>query len=277
MPSVATRYAVWGKYFFMIDRRVRPLFLLAGDVLAVAGWLFFATFGRAQSFDVASIKPSTVWKAGGEGSSSRSQIEHSADSLTMRNIDLNEMVQWAFGLQPYEISGQSKLGDKRYDVRAKSAVPVSVSQIKVMLQGLLATRFKLTVHHEPKKTSVFELVVAKGGAKLPPNKADQLPTSSARENLPRVVDGGFIFANTSMTEFAEQLSQLRPIGLPVLDRTGIKGVYDITLKSAASAILQADGPSLFTLIQEQLGLKLIAAKDVIPILIVDHAEEPSEN
>lgn len=261
----------------MIGRPVRALFLLAGGVLAVAGCLFFAPFGRAQSFDVAAIKPSTAWKAGGEGSSSRLQIEHSADSLTMRNIDLNEMVQWAFGLQPYEISGQSKLEDKRYDVRAKSAGPASVSQIKVMLQGLLATRFKLTVHREPKKTSVFELVVAKGGAKLPPNKVDQLPASYARENLPRVVDGGFFFANTSMTEFAEQLSQLRPIGLPVLDRTGIKGVYDITLKSAASAILQADGPSLFTLIQEQLGLKLIAAKDVIPILIVDHAEEPSEN
>jgi uncharacterized protein (TIGR03435 family) len=195
----------------------------------------------------------------------------------MRNIDLNEMIQWAFGLQPYQISGQNRLVDKRYEVRAKSADPVSVSQMRVMLQGLLTSRFKLTVHREPKKTSVFELVVGKDGARLPPNKADQLPASYARENLPRVVDGGFFFPNTSMTEFAEQLSQLRPIGLPVLDRTGIKGVYDITLKSAASAILQADGPSLFTLIQEQLGLKLVAAKDVIPILTVVQAEEPSEN
>ena len=54
-------------------------------------------------------------------------------------------------------------------------------------------------------------------------------------------------------------------------------MYDITLKSAANAILQTDGPSLFTLIQEQLGLKLVAAKDEISILIIDHAEEPSEN
>jgi uncharacterized protein (TIGR03435 family) len=68
-----------------------------------------------------------------------------------------------------------------------------------------------------------------------------------------------------------------PIGQPVLDRTGIKGVYDITLKSAARAIVQPDGPSLFTLIQEQLGLKLIATKDMIPVLVVDHAEEPSPN
>lgn len=218
-----------------------------------------------------------MWKAGGEGSSTRSQIENSPDSLTMLNINLNEMVQWAYGLQPYQISGQNMLMDRRYDIRAKSGGPVSVTQMRGMLQGLLTTRFKLTAHRELKKTSVFELVTAKGGPKLPRNKVDQSPVSYVRENLPRVVDGGFLFTNTSMTEFAEQLSQLRPIGQPVLDRTGIKGVYDITLKSAASAILQPDGPSLFTLIQEQLGLKLVAAKDAIPILIVDHAEEPSEN
>jgi len=195
----------------------------------------------------------------------------------MLNIDLNEMVQWAYGLQPYQISGQNMLMDRRYDVRAKSGAPASVTQMRVMLQGLLTTRFKLTAHRELKKTSVFELVIAKGGPRLPRNKVEQLPVSYVRENLPQVVDGGFLFTNTSMTEFAEQLSQLRPIGQPVLDRTGIKGVYDITLKSAASAILQPDGPSLFTLIQEQLGLKLVAGKDAIPILIVDHAEEPSEN
>jgi len=235
------------------------------------------TLGRAQSFEVASIKPSTVWKAGGEGSGSRSRIEHNPVSLTMLNIDLNEMVQWAYGLQPFQISGQNMLRDRRYDVRAKVGAPVSVAQMRVMLQDLLATRFKLTAHREPKMTSVFELVVAKGGPKLPENKADQFSASSVRENLPRIVDGGFLFTNTSITEFAEQLSQLRPIGQPVLDRTGIKGVYDITLKSAANAILQADGPTLFTLIEEQLGLKLVATKDKIPILIVDHAEEPAGN
>ena len=260
----------------MANRPLGPRFSGAGALLAVTGCLIFGSPGQAQSFDVASIKPSTMWTAGGEGTK-RSQIEHSADSLTMRNVDLGEMVQWAFGLQPYQISGQNRLGDKRYDVRAKSTDPASMPQMRVMLQGLLASRFKLTVHREPKMTSVFELVVAKGGAKLPPNKADQLPASYARESLPRVVDGGFVFMNASMGDFSEQLSLLRPIGVPVLDRTGIKGVYDITLKSAASAILQPDGPSLFTLIQEQLGLRLVAAKDVIPILIVDHAEEPSEN
>lgn len=239
--------------------------------------LSIAPFAQSQSFDVASIKPAAIWKAGGEGSGSRSRIEVTADTLTMLNIDLNEMVQWAYTLQPFQISDRNLLRDNRYDVRARSSEPVSLTQMRSMLQDLLATRFKLTAHREPKRTSVFELVIAKGGPKLPPNKTGQLPSSYPRENLPRVVDGGFLFTNTTLTEFAEQLSQLRPIGQPVLDRTGISGVYDITLKLTARAMLQEDGPSLFTLIEEQLGLKLVAAKDETPMLIVDHAEEPSQN
>ena len=260
----------------MANQLVLARFFASAAILVPVATLS-ALPGRAQSFDVASIQPSAIWKAGGEGSSSRSQIEHTADSLTMRNIDLGEMVQWAYVLQPYQISGEHRLTDRRYDVRAKSGKPVSVAQLRVMLQDLLASRFKLTAHSEPKRTSVYELVIAKGGPKLPPNKTDTLPASYVRESLPRVVDGSFLFMNTSVGEFAEQLSQLRGIDQPVVDRTGITGVYDIMLKSAASAILQPDGPSLLTLVEEQLGLKLVGAKDMIPMLVIDHAEEPSEN
>jgi uncharacterized protein (TIGR03435 family) len=232
---------------------------------------------QAQSFEVASIQPAAAWKVGGENSNSRSSIEASGDRLTLLNINVDEMIQWAYKLQPFQISGRNIPRDKRYDIRTKSPSPVSDAQLRVMLQDLLATRFKLKVHREPKNTPVFELVVAKGGPKLPPDKAAQPDASSARENLPRIVDGSFLFANVSMGDLAEQLSQLRPIGRPVVDRTGIQGNYDITLKSAASAILQPDGASLFTLLQEQLGLKLVDAKDATPILIVDSVEEPSAN
>jgi uncharacterized protein (TIGR03435 family) len=238
--------------------------------------LLIDPLGCAQSFAVASVRPAAAWKAGGEGSM-RSQTQYFADSLTMRNVDLGEMVQWAYALQPHQISGQDALGGRRYDIRAKSGNPVALSQLRIQLQGLLAARFRLKVHQEQKKTSVYELVVSKGGSKLPTNKADQLPPTFARESLPRVLDGNFVFLNTSIGEFADRLTHLRGIDRPVLDRTGIQGIYDITLKSAASAILQADGPSLFTLIQEQLGLKLVAAKDNINVLIIDHVEEPSEN
>src|SRR5262245_36371921 len=124
------------------------VFFSAVDVVGLAICLLITPLVRAQSFEVASIRPSTVWQAGGQCSSSRSQIEHGPDSLTMVNVDLGEIVQWAYGLQPYQLSGQNMLRDRRYDVRAKSAGPVAVAQLRSMLQGLLANRFKVTVHRE---------------------------------------------------------------------------------------------------------------------------------
>jgi uncharacterized protein (TIGR03435 family) len=115
-----------------------------------------------------------------------------------------------------------------------------------MLQNLLASRFNLIIHREQKRTSVYELVTAKGGPRLPPNKADKLPTSYPRETFPRVVDEDFVFTNASIPEFAQQLTELRGIDLPVIDRTGIHGVYDITLKSAAAAMRDPSGPSILT-------------------------------
>ena len=231
---------------------------------------------RPVAFEVASIRPAAMQRTGGEGNS-RSQIEYAADSLTMRNIDLNEMVEWAYGLEHYQLLGPNKLEGQRFDIRARAVDRESVSTLRLMLQDLLAARFKLQLHREEKSASVYELVIAKGGPRLPKNKADTVPSSFPRESLPRVVDGSFVFSNVSIAEFAHQLTELRGIELPVLDRTGIEGVYDITLKSAANAILESDGPSLFTLIQEQLGLKLVSAKDPVEVVIVDHAESPSAN
>jgi len=231
---------------------------------------------KTAAFEVASIRPAATAENGGEGSS-RSEIQYTSDGLTMRNIDLSEMIEWGYGLQQYQVERQDRLQGRRYDVRARTSDGATVATLRLMLQDLLATRFRLQVHHEQKRTSVFELVVAKGGPHLPKNKIDELPASYPKESLPRVVDGGFVFANVSMAEFAQQLTELRGIDLPVLDRTGIQGVYDITLKSAASAMLEANGPTLFTLIQEQLGLKLAAAKDPIDVVVVDGAEEPSPN
>jgi uncharacterized protein (TIGR03435 family) len=242
----------------------------------VAGLAPSAQSTKEQSaFEVASIRPAAIAGEGGEGNS-RSQIETAADSLTMRNIDLNEMIVWAFGLQPYQLAAPGTASD-RYDVRARADDRVPVSELKRMLQDLLAKRFKLQVHSEQRKTSVYELIVAKGGPRLPKDKSETLPPSFPKESLPRVVDGDFVFSNVSMGEFAQQLTELRGIDLPVVDRTEVQGVYDVTLKSAAKAILDPQGTSLLTLIQEQLGLKLVSAKDPVEVVVVDHAEKPSAN
>jgi uncharacterized protein (TIGR03435 family) len=250
---------------------------------SLSGAVVQAQDNRAQSlasshdaaFEVASIRPSLLWKGGGEGSS-RSKIEFAANSLTMRNVDLSECVQWAYSVQPYRILGLH-LNVERYDIFARAEGSVSVHQLEVMLQDLLAKRFNLKLHQEAKMLGVYQLVTAKGGPKLPAPKADDTSPSHSSESLPRVEDGNFIFRDTSMSEFAEKLSQLREIDRPVVDRTGIKGVFDITLKGAASAMLEPNGPSLFTLIPEQLGLKLVSTKAPIEVLVIDYAEKPSVN
>jgi uncharacterized protein (TIGR03435 family) len=260
------------------NARLTNLIVLAAVVAGIQFGPLLSGQSSSKSpiaFEVASIRPA-IHGVGEEGSS-RSEIESTADSLTMRNVDLREMVQWAYGLQNYQVLGTHMLEGLRYDIRARAGDRESVSTLRLMLQDLLATRFKVQLHREEKRTVVYELVVAKDGPRLPANKADTLPSSYLKESLPRVVDGSFVFTSVSITEFAQQLTQLRGIDLPVVDRTMIQGVYDITLKSAAKAILEPDGPSLLTLIQEQLGLKLVSAKDPIEVLTVDHAENPSAN
>jgi len=195
----------------------------------------------------------------------------------MRNIDLGEMIEWAYSLDHFRVKGPGILQGRRYDVRARTGQAVPLATLRLMLQNLLADRFKLVVHRGQMRTPVYELVVARDGPKLPANKADTLPPAYQKESLPRIEDGNFVFRNVSINDFAAELTELRGIGLPVIDRTGIAGVYDITLKSAATAVLESDGSSLLTLIREQLGLKLVSAKDPIEVLVVDHAEKPSAN
>lgn len=258
---------------------MRDLMLTMGMILALGSAAAVGEQSPSEApvaFEVASIRPAAMARAGGEGSS-RSQIETAADGVTMRNIDLREMIEWAYGLNDYQVEGAGTVQSERYDVRARTGERVSESTLRRMMQDLLATRFKLQVHRERKSRPVYELVVGKGGPRLPKDKTGTLPPRYPRESLPRVVDGSFAFSNVSMGEFVRQLSEIRGIDLPVVDRTGIPGVYDITLKGAASAVLDPEGTSLLTLIQEQLGLKLVAAKDRVEVLAVDHAEKPSEN
>ena len=147
-----------------------------------------------------------------------------------------------------------------------------------MLQDLLAKRFKLALHRGTKMLPVYELVVAKGRPNLHAADAGaSCPLVHAAESLPRIQNDSFLFSDASMAELAQMLTQLRGIDLPVVDRTGIMGTFDIVLKSAPSAAREADSAALFTIIQEQLGLKLAPAKAPMEVWVIDHAEKPSEN
>jgi uncharacterized protein (TIGR03435 family) len=192
----------------------------------------------------------------------------------MRNVTIADCVQWAYSVPLHQIAGV-KLSSESYDILARSGADVPVGRLKAMLQTLLADRFALVLHRETRQLPVYELVVAKGGPKLPaPRSAGPV---HAAESLPRVQDDAFLFQDNSLAEFAGKLSQLNGIDLPVVDRTGIPGSFDILLKSAPRAARDGDSATLFALIQEQLGLRLVAAKAPFDVIVIDRVERPSGN
>jgi uncharacterized protein (TIGR03435 family) len=225
-----------------------------------------------QVFDAASVKPAAIPILGEGGN--RSRVEHTPTSLTMLNVDVAGCVEWAYGLAPFQISA-AHLSSDSYDILAKTAAPVSVGELRLMLQDLLAKRFKLALHRESKMLPVYELVVARGGPKLP--AANASAPAHAAESLPHIRNDSFVFSDASMAEFTRMLSQLRGIELPVVDRTGIAGTFDIALRGAPAAARDADSATLFAIVEEQLGLKLVSAKEPFDVVTIDHAEKPAGN
>jgi uncharacterized protein (TIGR03435 family) len=174
------------------------------------------------------------------------------------------------GSDDYEI--QAKIEDSLYAAMQKMTPAQQREQVNLMNQSLLADRFKLKVHFETREMPEFALVIAKGGPKLTPAKDDESSRLSVRQN--------------EMTAKAITLDQWihSPFlgGRTVVDQTGLKGTYDFTLSwseqsGAAGQENGTEAPSLFTAVQEQLGLKLVPTKGPVEVIVIDHIEKPSEN
>jgi uncharacterized protein (TIGR03435 family) len=251
-------------------------------VLAVAGISAVATptivgvmnapFGRAQTasaatpkFEVASVKPNK--------SEGMMELGGHNEKFHALRISLEGLIEYAYNINRNEIVGPSWLGSETYDIEAKPEHPVSIAQIRQMLQTLLTDRFKLSVHTETKELPVYALVAAKNGPRLREAPADEEPSFRrtpghiAAENQP---------ISSFINAFRGNFFAPGILDRPVIDTTGIKGRYDFTLEWA-----QRDtdtGPSLFTALQEQLGLRLVAQKGPVEILVIDHVEKvPAEN
>jgi uncharacterized protein (TIGR03435 family) len=144
-----------------------------------------------------------------------------------------------------------------------------------MLQTLLAERFKLVLHREAKSIESYVLEVGKNGPKLESGKGGDSKTDNGRGDISAI--------NATMDRLAEILS--RQTDLPVINHTGLDGVFNVRLHwipentkpTTAPDTISTEGPSIFTAVQEQLGLRLRAGKASVNVLVIDHAERPTEN
>jgi uncharacterized protein (TIGR03435 family) len=231
--------------------------------------------GQSPSFEVAAIKASAPSELG----SAFGGIHHG--TFRVSNVPLRQVLAAAYGMSETRVIGPDWLDKSRFDIIAKSPPGAPDSQLKPMLQSLLKERFKLTAHLETREIAVYNLVIAKGGVKMPVYAArDRAPD---HPNDDRNIRGFPMIRSTSRTsQFADVVARI--VNRPVIDRTGLTERYSIFLSYApmspqASDKVQDFGPpDIFIALQEQLGLKLERGKDNIDVAVIDHIEpEPTVN
>jgi len=234
------------------------------------------TAAKSVAFDVASIKPNTNVKVGRDGSGppQRDAIHVGPDGVTMRGVSLMVCIKWAFEVSAAQISGPDWLRSEHFDIAAKAPGPAPDAELRKMMQVLLADRFKLVVHRETKQMSVFNLIEAKGGIKCKSEEGDgETVVTPARSGVATLQRANISF-------IADLLSD--QLGQPVINRTGLKGRFTCTAdpRPYVPDPSQPVDPTsmIFTLLQEQFGLKLEARKEPVEIVIVDHIEKaPTAN
>ena len=252
-----------------------------------------------QSFEVASVKPADPQARGVRIGLSPGGF------FTATNVTLGILVQHAYDVRDFQISGgPGWLDTERYDITARGDGPgVSEDEIRKMtevqrnkleeeflmkVRTLLADRFQLKVHRETKQLPVYALIVAKGGPKIHPATEDGSPgggLSMRRGSAGMEITGQKVLLASLVRLLSDQA------GRTVLDKTGLKGSYDFKMSFVPDRGLsqqppgagddrqlpESDGPSIFTAVQEQLGLKLDAQKGPVEVLVIDSAQKASAN
>jgi uncharacterized protein (TIGR03435 family) len=250
----------------------------------------------ALKFDVVSIKLNT------SGSPLRINFPPDGDGISTTDINLTTFFLMAYSPLPLDL--HSTLPDwansEHYDIQAKVTEQdvaayhkLTEAQRKQMLQAILAENFHMKSHYETREIPAYALVVAKGGPKM-----KEVVPGTAHPDAPKGRDGnptqgqmlyssgvGELTAQeTSMATFVTAISPPSMAGRPVVDKTGLAGVYDFKLKWTpeqnrvrASSENEATDPgtSFFTAVQEQMGLRLESQKLPLPFLVIDSIERPA--
>jgi uncharacterized protein (TIGR03435 family) len=219
---------------------------------------------QTPGFEVASIKPNN--SAGGI-----SGIHVTTGRVTMENVSLKKLTLWAYGIpddREYALAGPDWLSSEHFDIQASFPADTPMEGVRLRTQALLAERFKLALHKESRQLPMYVLVVAKNGPKIHVVEGGSAKTSFR--------PGHFEATKVPMPHFADLLARF--MARQVVDETGLNGVFDFTLEWSPEEMKTGDGASLFTALQEQLGLKLEARKGPVDVLVVDHIEKtPTEN
>ena len=256
-----------------------------------------ASNATLPAWDISTVKPASPDARG-------SSLMFTPDGISIKNVPLQMIVREAFDVQDDHLFNlPSWAKTSMYDIEAKVA-PDDAAKLKDIKRGqrlgmmvpLLEERFGLKYHYETRELAVYDLVIAKGGVKMLASK----PDAPASEGQPPTQGGRWLRAGrghvestgTGMEMLARVLSQT--LGRTVVDRTGLTGNYDYKLDwtpdDAAPQMAKAAGPdqvggtspdpagpSLFTAVQEQLGLRLEATKGPVDVVVVDQLEQPTAN
>ena len=252
-------------------------------VAAIAGCVSAQPIDQRQkktAFEVASIRPAVF------GSHPRS-IQYSAGGrFTASNIPVRALIEEAYAIRGFQVSGGPEwVNHDQFEIAAKADGNASKDQVRAMLQALLADRFQLVLRRESKEVNVYTLTVGKTGPKLKEVKLDE---DNAARGMRFGGIGRVAGVMASMPQFVVMLSDIRLNGSaildrPALDRTGLTGVYDFKLEwsgeeqSADGTAPNAAGSSIFTAVQEQLGLKLESTKAPVEFFVIEQAGKPGEN
>jgi uncharacterized protein (TIGR03435 family) len=273
------------------------LWMVAGGLGGLAQGVATASIadGKPLAFEVVSVKQSAP--------DSKVRVRTLPDGYSVTNLPLKAILSNAYGIrQDLIFSAPGWTESTAYDIEAKEdAMAVAALQklsnedravqIGLMLQAVLKDRFHLRVARVDKEMPVYDLVIAKGGFKLKdadPNNPYvgglKGPDGVPKAGMMLTMQGQMIGQGIPMSRLATNLSY--QVGRSVVDKTRLTGNYDFTLKwtpDQSPAGTTADGqadtsePSLFTALQEQLGVKLESTKGPVETLVIDHVERPSEN
>jgi uncharacterized protein (TIGR03435 family) len=257
----------------MLCARTLPGLLTLGVLAPIA----MAQTAAGNSFDVVSVK------TGGDPSRGMS-MQTTPSGMSVSNVTLKYLIQYAWDVKGFQISGgPGWIDSDRFTIEAKSDARLEADhsekygeRLHSRIPSLLADGFGLRLHTERRVMPIYELVVAGTGPKLSRAKDGAPEGWSTGRGMSK---GTHVKAGT----IARALSD--PPGRVVIDRPGLNSYYDYSLtldagfgrRAEPHVSEEAAGPSLFTAVQEQLGLKLKAAKAPVEVLVIDHAEKPSAN